>query len=126
MSIDGSVPISVKLVHLDETDGSTKKRIGMNSENPQFSEDIISAVWAKGQEVAGCYSITWRKDIHGSWMKRNDYGSRDSGFGWEIGLIKPLAEGGTYHLDNLQPLYWKNNRDGNEKKNNHFLNSACI
>ncbi len=98
----------------------------MNSDNPQFSQEIIDAVWAKGKEVPGCYSITWRKDSHGAWMKRNDYGNRESSFGWEIGLITPLTAGGTSHLDNLQPLYWKNNCGEIEKKNNHFLNSACI
>jgi len=31
-------------------------------------------------------------------------------WGWEIDHKKPVANGGTDDLDNLQPLQWENNR----------------
>lgn len=98
----------------------------MNSSDSPFSEETINAVWAKGQAVIECGSGIWRKDVFGGWMKRKDYGNHESGFGWEIGLIKPLADGGTHDLDNLRPLYWKNNRRGMEKKTCTPLHNANL
>jgi len=41
-------------------------------------------------------------------MKRDDYGNRNSDYGWEIDHIDP--DGGD-DISNLQQLQWKNNVD---------------
>ena len=44
-------------------------------------------------------------------MKRSEHGNRNSEHGWEIDHRRPLVQGGTDELDNLQPLNWRNNAE---------------
>ena len=74
-----------------------------------FSVETIQRVWEKGKIVAGYDPAIWRKDACDAWMRRNQYGSRNSGYGWEIDHIKPGSDGGTDDLANLRPLQWENN-----------------
>lgn len=71
-----------------------------------FNSSFIEQVWQKGQTVPGYDSNTWRKDDCNAWIRRSDYGDRNSIFGWEIDHISP---GGTDNLSNLRPLQWQNN-----------------
>jgi len=72
----------------------------------KHTEETIQAVWEKGTIVPGNNSCNWRKDQCGAWIKRSDYGNRDSIYGWEIDHITP---NGNNALSNLRPLQWKNN-----------------
>lgn len=74
-----------------------------------FEEITIQKVWDKGQVVSGYDSRIWRKDQCGAWIKRDQYGNRNSQYGWEIDHISPSANGGKDVLYNLRPLQWKNN-----------------
>ena len=73
------------------------------------NEDVIQAVWEKGEAVAGYKSSQYRKDQCRAWMIRSKHGDRDSDYGWEIDHIKPESDGGTDNLSNLRPLQWYNN-----------------
>ena len=73
-------------------------------------EATKKAVFAKGSEIAGFDPTIWRRDICGHAMNYSDHGNTESEYGWEIDRISPEAKGGQSTLDNLQPLYWKNNR----------------
>src|SRR5438105_1135993 len=74
-----------------------------------FSEDIIWQVWSKALVISISDTLVWRKDECGAWILRSHYGNRDSEYGWDIGYIKSVSEGGTDDLSNLRPLQWKNN-----------------
>lgn len=71
-----------------------------------FTDEIIQQVWEKGRTVSNNDPNVWRNDECGAWIKRAEYGNRDSQYGWEIDHIDP--EGGD-ELSNLRPLQWENN-----------------
>lgn len=74
-----------------------------------FTEEVIQKVWEKGKAVTGIDPNKWRKDDCEAWIGRNQYGKRDSDYGWEIDHIKPESERGSDDLSNLRPLQWENN-----------------
>lgn len=74
--------------------------------NMTVTEELVEAVWNKGRIVPGNDSRIWRKDSCNAWIRRNQYGNRDSEYGWEIDHIDP---NGGDNLSNLQPLQWENN-----------------
>lgn len=73
-----------------------------------WSPDMIQKVWEKGQIVQNNDPNVYRKDECKAWIKRDQYGNRNSDFGWEIDHISP---GGPDDLSNLRPLQWQNNVD---------------
>jgi hypothetical protein len=75
-----------------------------------FAETSVAAVWMKGRAIEGSHSDTWRLDNSGYLMKFSDYGDTESMYGWEVDHDRPVAEGGSDDLSNLQPLYWNLNR----------------
>jgi len=79
-----------------------------------FTEDIIQKVWEKGTIVLGVDASKWRKDQCTAWIGREQYGDRNSDYGWEIDHIKPESEGGGEELSNLRPLQWENNASKQE------------
>ena len=68
------------------------------------SQDIVQQVWGKGKASSDPYK--WRKDACDAWINRDEYGNRDSQYGWEIDHIDPNGGDG---IGNLRPLHWKNN-----------------
>lgn len=94
------------------------RRPNTTSKGERFDEATIEAVWQKGISEPGL--STFRKDICGASMQRNKYGITEK-YGWEIDHIKPVAEGGTDDLSNLQPMHWENNRH----KGDNYPNWEC-
>ncbi len=76
----------------------------------KFTDEIIERIWQKAQIVVGYDPNVWRKDFAGAWIRHDFYGITNE-YGWEIDHKKPLANGGTDHIDNLWALHWKNNRE---------------
>ena len=86
------------------------RRFGFRKNGSAFPSATVKAVWHNGRTVPGKDAAVWRLDACGAFMKFDDYGDTSSDVGWEIDHIKPVAEGGTDDIDNLQPLQWENNR----------------
>ena len=71
-----------------------------------FTDETIQQVWEKGKVVENHDPDVKRQDGAKAWIHREEYGNRDSRFGWEIDHIDP---GGGDDLSNIRPLQWKNN-----------------
>ncbi|WP_104371730.1 HNH endonuclease signature motif containing protein [Desulfocucumis palustris] len=89
--------------------------------NEPFEPRTILAVWNKAVLIPGYEQYAFKEDRCGARIKFADYGNVNSDFGWEIDHEKPVAEGGTDDLDNLQPLHWRNNRG----KGDNWPNWTC-
>jgi 5-methylcytosine-specific restriction endonuclease McrA len=76
-----------------------------------WSEATKKAVWNKGKIIPDYSPDIWRWDKCGKVMKYSEHGNRNIDTGWEIDHINPVSNGGPDHIDNLQPLNWKNNAD---------------
>jgi 5-methylcytosine-specific restriction endonuclease McrA len=81
-----------------------------------FNQETIDAVWEKGSIPVKEKKDEWRKDQCGAWIKYNDYGDRDSDYGWEVDHITPESKGGKSILINLRPLHWRNNAGKSDGK----------
>ncbi|MCL5268801.1 MAG: HNH endonuclease [Bacteroidetes bacterium] len=79
-------------------------------EGREFSNSIVDAVWEKAYAVAGYDPSLWRRDKCGALIRKLYYGDIQSQFGWEIDHVRPVSEGGTDALINLEPMQWENNR----------------
>lgn len=72
-------------------------------------------VWQKGKKVRGKNPDLYRKDKLGNILFYSSYG-KTTEMGWEIDHSKPQSKGGSDHLNNLQPLNTKANRQKSDKK----------
>lgn len=68
-------------------------------------------IFNKGSVIPDFDENIWRRDAYGHAMKYSDHGNTESEYGWEIDHIRPVAKGGQNNYENLQPLFWKNNRE---------------
>jgi hypothetical protein len=71
--------------------------------------ETVDRVWATAAVVPGNDPALWRKDEHGAWMHRLDYGRRHSEFGWEI--FDPGVGRRDTGLYALRALHWQNYLD---------------
>ncbi len=74
-----------------------------------YDRDVIASVWSLAQEIPGNDPAVWRKDEHGAWIHRQEYGSRHSEFGWEI--HDPAISLDTSTILTLRPFQWQNYLD---------------
>jgi len=75
-----------------------------------FSETQIQRAWEKAQVVDNNDSNIWRKDPCNAWIKRSEYGNKESKYGWEIDHAYPSSLGGKDDDDNLRAMHHENNR----------------
>ena len=96
-----------------------------------LTEELIQLVWEKGLKVEEYDPNRVRKDACGAWMIKEDYGDRNSVFGWEVDHIYPkskleelgVPEDNIDNILNLRPLNWRNN---DSKSDNFPIYKASI
>lgn len=82
-----------------------------------ISKEQIDSAWDRAQEVEGRDKGIWRMDPCGALIKRDEYGSRRSEYGWEIDhvvskayLLSAGASEEEIDIDeNLRAMHWANN-----------------
>lgn len=82
-----------------------------------WNKETIQAVWEKAEYVsADNENKGFRKDQCVAWIRWNQYGKRNTSYGWELDRIKPVTKGGTDTLSNLRPLHWGNNASRQDER----------
>jgi hypothetical protein len=72
-----------------------------------WTEEQIRKAWNQGQIAERSNPDMWRKDVCGAWVSRQEYGNKNSIYGWEIDNGNPPADGAN-DGSGLRPLQWKN------------------
>jgi hypothetical protein len=88
------------------------KHRNTDASGKRFDEAIVEAVWSKAPLSSEHPPL--RVDAFGALIWKEGYGNTSSKLGWEIGYKRPLAEGGTDELENLQPVQWEDNQRNGE------------
>ncbi len=70
-------------------------------------------MWQKGKIIDERIKDFARDDEKGTHIGKQNY-DEEGEFGWTIHYVKPVSNGGTDDIDNLQPRHWKN--DGLKRK----------
>ena len=82
-----------------------------------MSIDIINQLWGEATTIPQRDPEVWRMDPCGAIIKKEDYGDRESEYGWEIDhvvsksflLDKGADEDEIGQEDNLRAMHWANN-----------------
>lgn len=72
-----------------------------------FNKEIMKRVWGKALPLLNDDPNRVRKDKCGAWIVFDEYGNRNSQFGWEIDHIIPISKGGTDEIETFSPYNGK-------------------
>ena len=74
-----------------------------------YDQARLLLIWQKGRVIKGRNPNLYRCDCYGNIIYWHSYGQFTT-MGWEVDHSKPKCEGGTDHLNNLQPMQTLANR----------------
>lgn len=91
--------------------------MGMRKEDGTWTDYAKQIVWSKAPLADPTKSDGFRFDPCKALMRWDDYGNRDSAYGWEIDHVVPekflednkVPRDLIDHIDNLRPMHWNNN-----------------
>ncbi len=94
-----------------------KRNIPMKDKDGNWTHQAKKVVWGKAPFVDNHHPAYGKKDPCGACIKEDEYGNRDSNYGWEIDHIIPesvLKDAGVPQeliddIDNLRPMHWRTN-----------------
>ncbi|MDF1658832.1 MAG: hypothetical protein P1U58_14550 [Verrucomicrobiales bacterium] len=69
-----------------------------------YEREVVESVWNFAEIVPGNDPDLWRKDECGNWIRRLDYGRRESEFGWEI--FDPGVGRHSQGVYAMRPMQW--------------------
>ncbi|MEM7602608.1 MAG: hypothetical protein AAF357_14480 [Verrucomicrobiota bacterium] len=69
-----------------------------------YEREVVENVWNFAEIVHGNDPDLWRKDEWGNWIRRLDYGKRESEFGWEI--FDPGIGRHSQGVFMMRPMQW--------------------
>lgn len=75
------------------------------SRRGSYEREVVESVWAFAEIVPGVDPALWRRDEFGDWIRRLDYGRRDSAYGWEI--FDPGAGRRAQGVYAMRPMQWR-------------------
>lgn len=83
----------------------------------RYDDALKKKIWERGRIIKGYDKDKFRQDACGAWIIWDNYGDRESPFGWKVDHIYPeskLREKGVDNemidnIVNLRPLNWRNN-----------------
>lgn len=89
----------------------------MKDKDGTWTPEAIQSVWDKAPFVDANHPEFGKNDPCKACIRRDDYGNKDSAYGWEVDHIFPeskLKDAGVPqslidHIDNLRPMHWRNN-----------------
>ena len=76
-----------------------------------MEDQLVIDVFMKATPVKIGAGLAAYHDICGHPIQLSHHGDTDSDLGWEIDHIVPLSQGGSDDISNLQPLFWRSNRE---------------
>ena len=71
----------------------------------KFNDETVQGVWENARAMNDRDSSEWRKDVCGAWIRRDQYGSQASEFGWKI---ESITSGEQLTLENLRAYQHEN------------------
>ena len=92
------------------------------AERRNFSKKEKEYAWDKASSVSGKNPQLYKKDKCNNLLHKSSYG-KDTPMGWNVDHSNPLANGGTYHKNNLQALQTSQNKS-KSCANNYSYKSA--
>lgn len=106
----------------------------MKNEDGSWSEEAKLAVWGKAPIAETVKTDGMRLDPCKALMRLEEYGNRDSEYGWEIDHVVPeqLLEDNRVpqdlidNIDNLRPMHWNNNLKKSDKFPRYSANTTMV
>ena len=73
-----------------------------------ISPTLLEAVWQRATTINGYDGGTWRTDAFGSPILRDDYGNKESKYGWVLGRIRRANPAREDCAADFRAIHWQN------------------
>jgi hypothetical protein len=70
--------------------------------------NLVEEVWSRANVVKGYDGSTWRTDPFGSPILHDDYGNRESRYGWVLRRLRNGSPAHEFRASDFQAVQWQN------------------